>query len=91
MSAAKKPAAKYQLPDGTRSVQSVWIWRGFFFMSLIAVGIAIGLFQTKLTFYASMWTVIAIGWFTISMWLWRKHVRDDDEAYAASQSGRRKK
>jgi hypothetical protein len=88
MSAAKKPA-KYHLPDGSRSVQSVWVWRGFFFMSLIAVGVVIR--ESNHLVFAVCWSIIALGWFTISMWLWRKHVRDDDEAYAASQSGRRKK
>ena len=66
--------------------------RGFFFMSLIAVGICIGLIQTHRTTFGVLWAIIAIGWFAVSMWLWRKHVRDDDEAYAASQaSGRRTK
>src|SRR5581483_2899203 len=73
------------LPDGSRSVQSVWIWRGFFFMSLLAFGVAISLTSQQLRFYAVAWYVIAAGWFAISMRLWRKHVRDDDAAWEELQ------
>jgi hypothetical protein len=73
-----------RLPDGSRSVQSVWVWRAFFFMSLLALGLAISFVDEGLRFYAMAWGVIAVGWFAVSMWLWRKHVRDDDAA-AASQ------
>jgi hypothetical protein len=76
-----------RLPDGSKSVQSVWVWRGFFFMSLMALGLCISFASTGLTFYAAAWGVITVGWFAISMWLWRKHVRDDDEAMLASKSG----
>jgi hypothetical protein len=74
-----------RLPDGSRSVQSVWVWRGFFFMSLIALGLAISFADSGLRFYAVAWAVIALGWFGVSMWLWRRHVRDDDAAMAAQQ------
>lgn len=82
---------KSKLPDGTKSVQSVWVWRGMFFMSLIALGLAISFISQDLKFYAVAWLVIAFGWFGVSMWLWRKHVRDDDAAYEASRkkTGRR--
>jgi hypothetical protein len=76
-----------RLPDGSKSVQSVWVWRGFFFMSLIALGLCISFASTGLTVFAAAWGVIAAGWFAISMWLWRKHVRDDDEASLAKRSG----
>jgi hypothetical protein len=79
-----------RLPDGSRSVQSVWVWRGFFFMSLIAVGLVIDFAGQGLTLYAALWAIIAVGWFSISMWLWRKHVRDDNAAYAAQQRGGKK-
>lgn len=72
-----------RLPDGTRSVQSVWVWRGLFFMSLIAAGLALSFASTGLTFYAGAWSFIAAGWFAISMWLWRKHVQYDDAAWRA--------
>jgi hypothetical protein len=72
-----------RLPDGSRSVESVWVWRGFFFMSLVAVGLVITFMSQGLHFYAVAWAFIAIGWFSVSMWLWRKHVRDDDAAWAA--------
>jgi hypothetical protein len=78
-----------RLPDGSRSVQSVWVWRGFFFMSLMALGLVISFASEGLHFYAAAWGVIAIGWFGVSMWLWRKHVRDDDATLQADKSGGR--
>jgi hypothetical protein len=81
---------RQRLPDGSKSVQSVWVWRGFFFMSLIALGLVISFASEGLHFYAIAWAVIALGWFGISMWLWRKHVKDDDAALqAASTKGGR--
>jgi hypothetical protein len=65
-------------------VQSVWVWRGFFFMSLMALGLVISFASEGLSFYAGAWGFIAAGWFGVSMWLWRKHVRDDDAAWQAS-------
>ncbi len=91
---ATKKLSNIRLPDGSRSVGSPWVWRGFFFMALVAVGISIGLFQTGLTTFGALWAIIAIGWFATSMWLWRKHVLDDNEASAAAArqaSGRRTK
>jgi Na+/proline symporter len=82
---ATKDRAASRLPDGSKSVQSVWVWRGFFFMSLIALGLAISFHEQGLGFYEVTWGVIAVGWFALSMWLWRKHVRDDDDARAAAQ------
>ena len=76
---------KSKLPDGTRSVRSVWVWRGFFFMSLIAFGLALTFVDEGLHFYAVAWVVIALSWFGVSMWLWRQHVRDDDAAYEAAR------
>jgi hypothetical protein len=76
-----------RLPDGSKSVQSVWVWRGFFFMSLMALGLCISFASTGLTFYAAAWGVITVGWFGISMWLWRKHVRDDDAASLPEKRG----
>jgi hypothetical protein len=78
-------ASRVRLPDGSKSVQSVWVWRGFFFMSLVALGLVISFADQGLHFFAAAWGVIAIGWFAISMWLWRKHVRDDDEAWEATR------
>jgi hypothetical protein len=78
-----------RLPDGSKSVQSVWVWRGFFFMSLIAVGLVISFADQGLRFYALMWAIIAVGWFGISMWLWRKHVQDDNAASQTRESGGR--
>jgi len=83
---ATSNAWQSRLPDGTKSVRSVWVWRGFLFMSLIALGLCISFAQTGLTFFAGAWGVIAVGWFVISMFLWRKHVRDDDLAWQSTQS-----
>ena len=81
----------FRLPDGSRSVQSPWVWRGFLFMSLIAFGLCLTFASGRQLFFAVAWGVITAGWFTISMWLWRKHVRDDDElaAQRLSQHGGR--
>jgi hypothetical protein len=80
-------SGRFRLPDGSRSVQSVWVWRGFLFMSLIAFGLCLSFAVGGMTFYAVAWAVITLGWFSISMWLWRKHVRADDLAWQASQRG----
>jgi hypothetical protein len=76
---------KARLPDGSKSVQSVWVWRGFFLMSLVALGLAISFTSSHEGFYSVAWYVIAAGWFAISMWLWRRHVRDDNETWALQQ------
>ena len=73
-------ATRLRLPDGSRSVQSPWVWRGFLFMSLIALGLCITFVSGGETFYTAAWAIITAGWFGISMWLWRRHVLDDDEA-----------
>jgi hypothetical protein len=59
----------------SRSVKSVWVWRGFFLMSLLAIGIAIILGANHHATFAILWGVIAAGWFAIAMWLWRQHTR----------------
>ncbi len=87
----KKPDSErfFRLPDGSRSVSSPWVWRGFAFMSLVAFGLFLG-FVTggHHTFLAVAWGFITVGWFSIAMWLWRKHIREDDEWYAR-QRGKR--
>lgn len=85
---ATKPR-QVRLPDGSRSVQSPFVWRLFVFMSFIALGFCIMLASGGRVSFAVAWGIIAAGWFTVGMWLWRKHVRDDDEAWAAQQSTRR--
>lgn len=66
-----------RLPDGSRSVVSPWVWRGFFFLSLIALGLCLVLFAGGRTLFAVAWAIITVGWFTVSMWLWRQHLRLD--------------
>jgi hypothetical protein len=84
----QRVTGKLRLPDGSRSVQSVWVWRGFLFMSLIALGLCLTFAVGGRLFYTAAWAVIAIGWFVTSMWLWRQHVRWDDSAWAKRQGAR---
>ena len=74
-----------RLPDGSRSQQSVWVWRGFFLMSLIGAGLALSFADTGRLRYCVAWSVISAGWFAISMWLWRRHVQFDAQAVATSR------
>ena len=60
-------------PEESSSVRSVWIWRAFLLLSLVAVGIVIIFATNGKTGYAAAWGVIAAGWFAISMWLWNQH------------------
>jgi hypothetical protein len=78
-------SGRLRLPDGSRSVQSVWVWRGFLFMSLIALGLCISFAAGGMTSFAVAWLLITIGWFAISMWLWRKHVQEDDLAWRTAR------
>jgi hypothetical protein len=80
-----------RLPDGSRSVQSPWVWRGFLFMSLIALGLCLSLFSARQTPYGIAWALVTAGWFAISMWLWRKHVKDDDLAWQERVRGERRR
>ena len=69
------PAVRLRLPDGSRTHQSPWVWRGMFFFSLIALGICLMLVTGNQISYALAWAVIAAGWFAISMWQWRRHTQ----------------
>jgi len=57
----------------SRSVHSGWVWRGFFMLSMLAVGVAIIFFGNHKVVLGILWFVIAAGWFATAMWLWRKH------------------
>jgi hypothetical protein len=78
-------AGRIRLPDGSRSVQSVWVWRGFALMSFVALGFCLVFAVGHQTFYAVAWGFITVGWFSIAMWLWRRHLRWDDEEWRATQ------
>jgi hypothetical protein len=86
MDAEPTRSERFHLPDGSRSVRSPWVWRGMFFMSLIALGLCISFADTGKTFYAGAWGLITVGWFGLSMWLWRRHIHDDNEAWRQSLS-----
>jgi hypothetical protein len=75
VSAATTDAPKFRLPDGTRSVQNPWIWRGLLLMSLIALGLCASFAAGGRTFLASAWGIVFAGWFATSMWLWRRHTQ----------------
>jgi len=64
-------------PQDSSSVRSVWIWRSFLLLSLVATGIVIIFATNGKTGYAAAWGVIALGWFAISMWLWNQHNKLD--------------
>ncbi|MHB2022716.1 MAG: hypothetical protein ACYCO3_05220 [Mycobacteriales bacterium] len=68
-------ATRVRLPDGTRSVQSVWVWRGFLFMAFIGLGLTINFAVEDRILFAAAWAFITAGWLAISMWLWRQHLR----------------
>jgi hypothetical protein len=90
-SKASKPAGSerfFRLPDGSRSVQSPWVWRGFAFMSLVALGLFLSFVTGNHPVLAAAWGFVTVGWFSIAMWLWRKHIRDDDERYARQRAKR---
>jgi hypothetical protein len=65
----------FRLPDGTRAAQSPWVWRGHLMMSLIALGICLTFAVGHNVVFAAAWGVITVGWFGISMWVWRRHLR----------------
>jgi hypothetical protein len=56
-------------------VASVWVWRGMFFMSIIALGLCLTFAVGRRPLLALAWAVIFLGWFGISMWLWRRHLQ----------------
>lgn len=65
---------KWQV-DESRSVRNGWVWRGFLLLSVIALGVALILDGNHQGTLALAWVVIALGWFGVSMWLWRRHSR----------------
>jgi hypothetical protein len=75
---------RYSVPD-SRSVRSVWVWRGFLMMSFVALGLALVWWDNGLDTFAMLWVVIAVGWFGISMWLWRQHTKWEDAQFEASK------
>jgi hypothetical protein len=61
------------------------VWRGFVFISLIALGLCLTFAIDGQLFYAAAWGAITAGWFSVAMWLWRKHVHYDDAQWQASR------
>lgn len=71
------PQDRWEVGD-SRSVKSVWVWRAFLLLSLVALGIVILFATNGKTGLAIAWGVIAAGWFAISMFLWKKHSELED-------------
>lgn len=67
---------RFSLED-SRFVRTVWVWRAFFLLSLVAVGVAIIFFGNHESLDGILWLVIAAGWFAFAMGLWRKHAQLD--------------
>jgi hypothetical protein len=44
-------------------------------LSLMALGVAIILAGNHQSLLAVFWVVIAAGWFSVSVWVWRMHAR----------------
>jgi hypothetical protein len=59
------------------------VWRAFVFLSLIAFGLCLFLVEIGHAGFAAAWAVIGTGWLATGLALWRKHIKDDDAAYAA--------
>jgi hypothetical protein len=85
--ATRASLPRVQLPDGSRSVQSPWVWRGFLFMSLIALGLCLTLALDGRPIYAAAWAIVTAGWFGIAMWLWRRHLTGDAAAPLPARRG----
>jgi hypothetical protein len=65
----------FRLPDGSRTANSPWVWRGMLFMSLVALGLCLMFAVGHRALLATAWGAITAGWFVISMWLWRRHLQ----------------
>jgi len=77
---------RIRLPDGSRSVQSPWVWRGFLLLALVAFGLCLTFATGGLVLLAGAWGFIAAGWGGISLWLWRRHAKYNDELWAAEST-----
>ncbi len=64
---------RWQLSPRSAQVQSPWAWRGFLFMALIALGLAIGFWSGGRDVFGAAWTVISGAWLAVAMRLWRRH------------------
>jgi len=67
---------QFSLED-SRFVRSVWVWRSFLMLSMVALGTAIIFAGNGLTTDAILWVVIAVGWGAFAIGLWRKHAQLD--------------
>jgi hypothetical protein len=63
--------------DDSRFVRSVWVWRAFLLLAVLAVGVAIIFAGNGLAVDAVLWLVIAAGWFAFAMGLWHRHNKLD--------------
>lgn len=49
-------------------------------MALVALGLCITFFSEGRAGYGGAWVLITFGWTGTALWLWRKHLREDDAA-----------
>jgi hypothetical protein len=59
-------------------------------MSLIALGLCLTLAFGRHVLYAIAWAFVTVGWFSVAMWLWRKHLAEDLAPHAPQPGGRRR-
>jgi hypothetical protein len=59
-------------------------------MSLIAFGLCLTLALEGNRGYAAAWAFVTLGWFSIAMWLWRKHLAEDVAPPTPPRGGRRR-
>jgi hypothetical protein len=59
-------------------------------MSLIAFGLCLSLALSGNPLYAIAWAFVTVGWFSIAMWLWRKHLAEDPTSTAGPRGGQRR-
>ena len=60
----ERTASRWRTPA---SVRSPWVWRAFFVLSLVALGVGIIFAGNGKTSLAILWVVIAVGWFAFAM------------------------
>ena len=61
--------------DDSKFVRSVWVWRTFLGLAMVALGVAIIFAGNGKGTIAILWVVIAVGWAAFAMGLWRRHMK----------------
>lgn len=53
--------------------KSVWAWRAFAVLSLVALGLALSFFVANRPAFGVAWLVITLGWGALAGRLWQAH------------------